>query len=86
MENPSADNPQRICRAAERRAMRPSLIDPNQWYSIDETAAALDKSRAGIYNDIASTRIQARKDGRRRKVHGAEIIRVSQEMAMRDAA
>ena len=66
----------RINRALERRAQRPVLIDANQLYSINETAAALDKSRAGLYRDIAAGRIRVLKDGSRTKVRGAEIIRV----------
>jgi hypothetical protein len=71
----------RQSRSAERRAMRPATVDPNQFYSIAETAAALDKSVAGLYNDIAAGKLTTVTDGTRRKVHGAEIIRVSTALA-----
>lgn len=74
---------ERLSRAAERRSHRPASIDVSQLYSIDECAAALDRSRAGIYNDIAAGRIRAVKDGARRKISGAEIIRISCELIER---
>lgn len=73
----------RVCRIAERREARPAVVDPNQLYSIPETAAALDRSRAGIYNEIKAGRIRSVHDGSRHKVAGAEIIRVSREIIER---
>jgi hypothetical protein len=84
MEN--TETPTRVSRLAERRAMRPALIDPNQFYSIEEVAAARDKSRAGIYNEIAAGALKAVKDGKRTKIIGAEIIRANQRDAERGQA
>lgn len=75
------DSPTRTSRVAGRRAARPASIDPHQFYSIPETAAARDKSRAGVYNEIKAGLLHAVKDGRRTKVLGAEIIRRNREVA-----
>ncbi|HEX7080052.1 MAG TPA: hypothetical protein VF329_03465 [Gammaproteobacteria bacterium] len=79
-------NNKRASRTAERRALRPAILDPNQFYSIDETAAARDKSRAGIYQEIAAGVLKATKDGKRTKILGAEIIRANQRDAEQTAA
>ena len=73
----------RVSRTADRRASRPPAVDSNQLYSIEECAAALDKSRAGIYNDIAAGKLTIIHDGGRRKIAGAEIIRITREMIER---
>lgn len=75
------ENSPRVSRRDERRAKRPSIIDPNQLYGIDEAAAARDKSRAGIYLEIAAGLIGVVKDGARTKVLGAELIRRNHEIA-----
>lgn len=69
--------PTRKSRSADRRSIRPAVIDPNQFYSIDETAAARDQCRASLYKDITAGRIKASKQGRRTKILGAEIIRAN---------
>ena len=71
----------RVSRVAERRKIRPAIIDPHQFYSIDEAAAARDQSRAALYKEIAAGRLKATKDGKRTKIIGAEIIRVNQQQA-----
>lgn len=61
-------------RSEERRERRPFLVDPNQLYSIDEAAAALDKSPAQLWADIRAGRIRSVRDGARVKMAGADII------------
>jgi hypothetical protein len=68
-------------RQAERRALRPAIVDEHQLYSVDEAAAALDRSRAQLYNDFAAGRILSVNDGKRRKVPGSEIVRVVRELS-----
>ena len=61
--------------AAERRAQRPATIDPNQYYSIPEAAAARDESPSTFWKHVAEGRVSVVKFGKRTKVLGAEIIR-----------
>jgi hypothetical protein len=63
---------------SERRASRPTLIDPSQLYSIVESCAALDISRAQYYVLVEREVIRPKTgiDGRPR-VTGAEIIRLT---------
>jgi hypothetical protein len=68
----------RVPRSEGRRAARPAIIDPNQFYSIDETAAARDQSPASLWKDIARGALAVVRDGKRVKVFGAEIIRSNQ--------
>ena len=70
----AAGKPVRVNRADERRALRPAVIDPNQFYSIEETAAARDQSVARAWDDIRNNRLRATRDGKRVKVLGAHII------------
>ena len=72
---------ERSPRSANRRATRPTVIDPHQLYSIDEYCAARDKSRAGAYQEIKAGEIRIVKEGGRSKVLGAEIIRRNLEVA-----
>ena len=64
-------------RKAARRAMRPANIDPVQLYSIEETGAALDASRAAVYNLISAGKLQTVKLDGRARVRGASIIALS---------
>jgi hypothetical protein len=64
-------------RKAARRAMRPAHVDPHQLYSIEETGAALDASRAAIYNLISAGKLQTVKLDGRARVSGASIIRAA---------
>lgn len=77
----------RTSRAGERRAARPPRIDPAQFYSIDpEYCACRDISRAGAYLEINQGLIETVKEGNRRKILGAEIIRRIREVAGLDDA
>jgi hypothetical protein len=71
----------RVNRAAERRALRPTVIDPNQFYNAEEVAAFRDQCRARVYEEIRVGKIRSVTRGTRRLVLGAEIIRVNQEEA-----
>jgi hypothetical protein len=72
----------RVSRKSERLAMRPTIIDPDQFYWPEEAAAARGKSLAGLYRtDLASGRITANKDGSRTRILGADIIRANREDA-----
>jgi len=62
-------------RARLKRVARPAVIDPNQRYSLAETHAALGQSHAKTFKDIKLRRLKTIKDGRRRYVLGAELIR-----------
>jgi len=79
--NASTPAPRREPRLSERRALRPVTVDANQLYSIPETCAALDRSRAGLFKDIASGKLKTVTNGRRRLVPGGEIIRFTTELA-----
>ena len=57
------------------RALAP--IDPHQRYTPDEAAAYLRSSRWSVYLDIREGRLATFKDGRRRYISGAELIRRS---------
>jgi len=59
------------------RPVPPVLIDPNQRYSMAETASILRQSRAKTYVDIRDGRLQVVKDGARTYAHGTELIRRS---------
>jgi hypothetical protein len=72
---------ERINRAAQRRANRPAVIDPNQFYSVHEYAAAREKCVASAYEEIKSGAVKVVKDGKRTKIIGAEIIRANQQQA-----
>jgi hypothetical protein len=76
----------RVKRADQRRAQRPAIIDPNQFYSVPEYAAASDKSTAAGWLDVRAKRVNVVRDGTRVKVLGAEIIRANQEQAARSSA
>lgn len=65
---------QRVSRANERRAIRPSVIDPDQAYDVPETAAALGQSVSATWNDIRDGKLQTFVRGRRRLVLGLHII------------
>lgn len=65
----------------DRRAQRPAIIDEHQLYSIEEAAAALDRSRSQLYADLAAGRLRSVNDGRRRKIPGGEIVRVVRELS-----
>ena len=64
-------------RAGIKRVPRPTVIDPNQRYSLAETHAALGQSHAKTFQDIKRGALQTIKDGRRRYVLGSELIRRS---------
>jgi hypothetical protein len=68
-------------RKAARRAMRPPHIDANQLYSIEETGAALDASRAAVYNLISAGKLQTVKLDGRARIRGASIIGLSEQGA-----
>lgn len=65
---------QRRPRAADRRAIRPLTLDPNQLYSVEETAASCGVSVATIWKEIKDGTLQSRKVGARRLVLGGHII------------
>lgn len=77
-ESASSDAAARAARVAARRASRPERLDPVQAYSIDETCAALDISRAQFYvlRNRGVLRVLSSIDGRPR-VSGAEIARLT---------
>ena len=58
-----------------KRVSRPTIIDPNQRYSLAETHAALGQSHAKTFQDIKRGRLRTIMDGRRRYVLGSELIR-----------
>jgi hypothetical protein len=62
---------------AQRAALRPAVIDPNQNYRLDESAAALGMSLSGLYTDIRNDKIEVvNPDGKRRTlIPGTELIR-----------
>jgi hypothetical protein len=66
--------------ASKRRKLRPTIIDEHQFYSIEEAAAALDKSRMQMFTTIKAGLIETVPDGARRKIVGAEIMRFSKEL------
>ena len=70
----------RILRKDERRARRPAQIDPVQLYGIDEAGAALDSSRAALYQLISAGRLRVVHLGKRPRIPGAEIIRFAAEL------
>lgn len=59
--------------------LRPKLdpVDPRQRYDIGEACDYLRVSRAKLYQDIKSGRVQTIQDGSRRYVPGSEIARLS---------
>lgn len=76
MKNQEPDDSKRQCRTGERRAQRPDRIDPVQLYSVEETCAALDVSRAALYQLFTKGDIRSVDQlTRRRRVAGAEIMR-----------
>jgi hypothetical protein len=62
-------------RAGIKRVPRPSVIDPNQRYTLAETHAVLGQSHVKTFRDIKRGVLQTIKDGRRRYVLGSELIR-----------
>lgn len=50
-------------------------IDAHQRYSIPESARYRRESRARLYEKIKAGEIETFLDGRRRYIHGAELIR-----------
>lgn len=65
-------------RASIRRASgRPQRIDPAQAYSVDETCAASDISRALFYKLVKAGQLKIIKAMGRTRVSGAEIIRLN---------
>jgi hypothetical protein len=64
-------------RTGLKRVPRPSLIDPNQRYSLAETHAVLGQSHVKTFQDIKRGALKTLKDGRRRYVLGSELIRRS---------
>jgi len=71
----------RFNRATERRTKRPLLIDPNQFYSVPEVAAARDQCPSLTWQDIAAGRLKATKRDKRTVILGAEVIRLNREEA-----
>jgi hypothetical protein len=55
----------------------PSVIDPNQRYSLPESAATLRLSMPTLYKRMAAGQIEVIRDGARTYVHGTELIRQS---------
>jgi hypothetical protein len=66
-------------RAGIKRVPRPTIIDPNQRYSLAEAHAALGQSHAKTFQDIKRGILQTIRDGRRRYVLGSELIRRSRQ-------
>ena len=66
---------------AERRSLRPEFIDANQLYSLAEAMAALDCSRANLYRAEKAGQLRVIREGRRVKVHGRELIRLTNQLA-----
>jgi len=62
---------------------RPNLppLDPNQRYTIDESADYLRVSRPTIYKKVANGQIRLIEDGRRRFVPGVDLIAQSRPAA-----
>ena len=52
----------RVSRRADRMALRPAVIDPNQLYGVPETAAARGRSVATLFNDILGQADQGYED------------------------
>jgi hypothetical protein len=71
---------------AARRELRPRFIDSAQAYSIDESCAALDISRAGFYNLIAAKKLHTVNFDGRPRVPGSEIIRLTTPAIASDKA
>jgi hypothetical protein len=68
-------------RKAARRAMRPAHVDPHQLYSIEETGAALDASRAAVYNLITAGKLKLVKLDGRARIKGSSIIGITEQSA-----
>jgi hypothetical protein len=62
------------------------VIDPNQFYSLDEAAAARDQSLASLWKDIGRGALAVTHHGKRVKVFGAELIRLNQLEAQTTAS
>jgi hypothetical protein len=64
-------------RAASKRERLLSLppIDPNRRYPLDLSSDYLGQSRGKTYEDIAEGRLKVIRDGKRRYIHGSELIR-----------
>jgi hypothetical protein len=58
-----------------KKVPRPTSIDPNQRYTLFETHAALGQSHSKTFEDIKTGKLKTIRDGRRRYVLGAELIR-----------
>ena len=66
-------------RPSSRRPIQPppTVIDPNQRYSLREAAAILRMGLPTLYRRMADSRINVIRDGGRTYVHGTELIRQS---------
>jgi hypothetical protein len=65
-------------RTGIKRVPPPAVIDPCQRYELAEVHAALRQSHTKTFKDIREGRLATIRDGRRRYVLGAEILRRSQ--------
>ena len=71
----------RVNRATHRRANRPAVIDPHQFYSVEEFGVFRDECLASAWKEIRDGVVKVVKVGKRTKIIGSEIIRVNQEQA-----
>jgi len=64
---------------SQRRALPapPAVLDPNQRYSLAESAAALRLSLPAVYRKMADGQLPVIRDGGRTFVHGTVLIRHS---------
>jgi hypothetical protein len=68
----------KAAKAAKRfRIPPPSVLDPNQRYSLPEAFAALRVSEAEGYRKMSDRELRTFKDGARTFVSGTELIRAS---------
>jgi hypothetical protein len=60
------------------KAAPSAALDPQQRYSVSETALYLRISRASLFKDIKAGALKSIKERKRRFVPGSEIVRRSQ--------
>lgn len=68
-------------KAEDRRRSRPALIDPDQFYSVEDYAALTDQCLTFARRDVKSGGVRARRDGRRIRILGAWIIERNRTLA-----
>jgi hypothetical protein len=58
-----------------QRAKPPAVVDVNQRYSLQESAATLRISMSQLYVEMREGRIRSYRDGGRTYIHGSELVR-----------